>query len=99
MTTEAELIRVLVADDHPVVRTGLRGVVDSMIGAAVAAEARTGVEAVALHQRIGSLVAILVFFLSKGGFSGHTDLRLLIMKRCSSQNLDSRFRENDEKTM
>jgi len=59
VTTEAEPIRVLVADDHPVVRTGLRGVVDSMIGAAVAAEARTGVEAVALAEALQPDVVIM----------------------------------------
>jgi DNA-binding NarL/FixJ family response regulator len=45
--------RVLIADDHPVFRSGLRGIVDSSDDMTVVAEAENGAEAVALaaeHQ-------------------------------------------------
>jgi NarL family two-component system response regulator LiaR len=43
-------IRVLIADDHPVVRQGLRGFLDTYADINVVAEARDGVEAVALAR-------------------------------------------------
>ena len=42
----AERLRVLVADDHPMFRRGLRATIDSMDGVEVAAEAATGTQAV-----------------------------------------------------
>lgn len=44
----AETIRVLVADDHPVVRAGIVGICESAEGIEVVAQAADGVEAVAL---------------------------------------------------
>ncbi|MDX6396464.1 MAG: hypothetical protein QOJ73_7527, partial [Streptosporangiaceae bacterium] len=42
------MIRVLLADDHPVVREGLRGMLAAELGIAVVAEAASGAEAVAM---------------------------------------------------
>jgi DNA-binding NarL/FixJ family response regulator len=44
----SERIRVLIADDHPVFRDGLRGLVDRSPDLDLVGEATTGVEAVAL---------------------------------------------------
>ena len=44
-------IRILVCDDHPVVRSGLRGMIQSQPDLEVIAEAAEGAEAVALAGR------------------------------------------------
>jgi len=46
----AEKVRVLIADDHPVVRQGLRGFLDTIDDLEVVAEAADGDEAVALAR-------------------------------------------------
>ena len=47
----SEIVRVLIADDHPVVRSGIRGMLASDPGIEVVAEARNGVEAVDISLR------------------------------------------------
>ncbi|MGH3070148.1 MAG: response regulator [Streptosporangiaceae bacterium] len=49
----SEIIRLLLADDHPVVRAGLRAVLETEPGFRVVAEASTAEEAVALATRDG----------------------------------------------
>lgn len=44
----SDRIRLLIADDHPIVRSGLRGMLDSQSDFEVVAEAKTGYEVVAL---------------------------------------------------
>jgi CheY-like chemotaxis protein len=44
----SDIIRVLVADDHPVVREGLRGMLAGAAGIQIAGEAASGTEAVAM---------------------------------------------------
>ena len=46
-----EVIRVLIADDHPVVCLGLLGIINSQPDMMVLAQARTGTEAVALARK------------------------------------------------
>ncbi len=46
-----ESIRLLIADDHPVVRAGLRGILDNQPDFEVVGEAADGAEAVALARR------------------------------------------------
>ncbi len=53
------LIRVLLADDHPVVRAGLRGMLDAEPDIEVTAEAGSGPEAVAVAARGGADVILM----------------------------------------
>ncbi len=55
----ADPIRVLVADDHAIVRTGIRHVLESEPGFAVVAEAATGAEALELAASLRPDVAVL----------------------------------------
>ena len=52
-------IRVLVADDHAIVRTGIRHVLESEPGFTVVGEAATGAEAIALAASLRPDVAVL----------------------------------------
>ena len=52
-------IKILVCDDHPVVRSGLRGMIDSQPDLEVVAEAAEGSEAVALTDRFGPDVVLM----------------------------------------
>ncbi len=54
-----ETVRVLVADDHAIVRTGIRHVLEGEPGFAVVAEAATGAEALALAVALRPDVAVL----------------------------------------
>ena len=59
-------IRVLLADDHPVVRAGLRGMLAAEAGIEVAGEAASGPEAVAM-ARTGGFHVILMDLRMPGG--------------------------------
>lgn len=54
-----EKIRVLIADDHPVVREGLRGLISFKIGLEVVGEAEDGVEAVLLAGKLRPDVIVM----------------------------------------
>ena len=53
------MLRILLADDHDVVRRGLRDLLEAQPGWEVCAEARTGREAVALAEQLRPDVAVL----------------------------------------
>lgn len=53
------MIRVLLADDHDLVRTGMRRLLDDVAGIAVVAEATTGEEAVNLCREHGPQVVLM----------------------------------------
>ncbi|MEK7676898.1 MAG: response regulator transcription factor [Verrucomicrobiota bacterium] len=48
--TSSNLIRILIADDHPIMRMGLRSMIDTQPDMKVVAEAANGREAVELHR-------------------------------------------------
>ncbi|MGH9068164.1 MAG: response regulator [Acidimicrobiales bacterium] len=55
----SDKVRLLLADDHPVVRAGLRAVLDTEPGLDVVAEASTGEEAVTLAGKTGVDVVLM----------------------------------------
>ena len=61
MSLQAETVRVLVVDDHAVVRDGLRSLIESQPGWRVVGEAATGREAVAQARRLRPHVVVLDF--------------------------------------
>ncbi len=67
--TAATPIRLLLADDHPVVRAGLRAVLETEEGITVAAEAATAEEAVARAGR-GDIDVVLMDLRFGGGMGG-----------------------------
>ncbi|SFQ67416.1 DNA-binding response regulator, NarL/FixJ family, contains REC and HTH domains [Amycolatopsis arida] len=68
-------IRLIVADDHPIVRDGLRGVFTGERGFEVVGEAADGAEAVALTQRLRPDVVLID--LRMPGTDGLTAIRAL----------------------
>ena len=62
------MIRVMIADDHGIVRTGLRNVLDDIRGMQVVAEACTGEEAIELARRVKP--DIVLMDISMPGISG-----------------------------
>ena len=64
-----ENINILIADDHPIFRNGLRQILDGASGLQVVAEASDGVEAMAQLEKVSPQVAILdVNMPNKDGF-------------------------------
>jgi DNA-binding NarL/FixJ family response regulator len=53
------MIRILIADDHPLFRDGIRALIESVEGIAVAGEAGTGEEAVALALALAPEVVLM----------------------------------------
>jgi len=52
-------IRIVLADDHTLVRAGLRGLLESIVGVEVVGEASSGREALELTRRLGPDLAVL----------------------------------------
>ena len=72
-------IRVLVADDHAIVRTGIRHVLEGQAGFTVVGEASNGAEAVALAAELAPDVAVLdISMPGASGLQAAADLR----RRC-----------------
>jgi two-component system invasion response regulator UvrY len=69
-------MRILIADDHPVVRQGLRQVLDAETDLSVVGEAKDGSEAVALAGRVAWDVAVVDYNMpGKGGIEVVKELR------------------------
>jgi DNA-binding NarL/FixJ family response regulator len=72
-------IRILIADDHPVVRQGLAAIIESERGMAVVAQAKNGREAVELFRRERPDVALIDLTLpGMNGYEAAGRLRALI---------------------
>jgi DNA-binding NarL/FixJ family response regulator len=52
MSMDSERIRVLIADDHPLFRDGMHGLLDSVVDTEVVGEATSGEEAIALAENL-----------------------------------------------
>lgn len=74
----ADIIRVLLADDHAVVRSGLKAVLSSAPDIEVVGEARNGAEAVSLAERIKP--DVVVMDLTMEGLDGATATKSIVEK-------------------
>jgi DNA-binding NarL/FixJ family response regulator len=72
--TAIHQIRVIIADDHPVVREGLTAILKSQQDIAVVAEAADGAEACELYDRLVPDVLILDLHMPKNGLQVLTEL-------------------------
>ena len=70
-------IRVLLADDHPVVRAGLRALLESEQDMQVVGEAETGWQAVILAQELGPDVVVMDISMPGNGLDATRQIRSL----------------------
>lgn len=84
-TSPAEQIRVLLADDHPIFRSGLRALLDAQPDIHVVGEANNGAEALALVRRLTPDVVLLD--LSMPDVDGLEALRRMQMEGLPSRAL------------
>ena len=80
-----DIIRVVLADDHAVVRAGLKAVLNAARDIEVIGEARNGVEAVALAERFKPHVVVMD--LSMPEMDGTAATKEIVMKGLSSRVL------------
>lgn len=59
------MVRILIADDHDIVRTGIRSILESEPGWQVCGEATDGHEAVDLAKRLSPDIVVLDFFMPR----------------------------------
>lgn len=89
-------IRVLLADDHRLVRAGMRALIDSLPGFEVVDEAGDGREVLRLARDVGIDIDIVVMDLSMPGLNGldatahiakeHPDIRVVVLSMHTSEN-------------
>ena len=80
-----DIIRIVLADDHAVVRAGLKAVLGTARDMAVVGEASNGLEAVALAERLKP--DVIVMDLSMEQMDGSTATREIVKKRLPSRVL------------
>lgn len=72
----SETVRIVIADDHPVVRAGLKGMLASQIDFVVVGEAASGLEAVELADQLRpDIVIIDLRMAGMGGVAAITQMR------------------------
>lgn len=86
--------RVLVADDHPIVRDGLRRVLDAQPGLRVVAEASDGEEAVA--RAVSEQVDLAVLDVSMPRATGLQAAREIVARRPRTRTLMLSMHDDDE---
>lgn len=91
---ETPPVQVLIADDHPLFRKGLRTLLDSMPDTAVAGEATTGREAVELALALQPDVILMDLQMPEGG--GLAAIRRLTSQKPESRILVVTLFEDDE---
>ena len=87
-------LRVLIADDHPLFRKGMRGLVESLPGMEVAGEAATGEEAIALAASLAP--DVIVMDLQMPGGSGLAATRAILNASPHIRILMVTFSEDNE---
>jgi DNA-binding NarL/FixJ family response regulator len=80
-----DLIRVLLADDHAVVRAGLKAVLGAAPDIDIVGEAKDGREAVALVERLNP--DVVVMDLSMGGLDGTEATKEIVAKNLPARVL------------
>ena len=74
--TEGEIIRILIADDHAIVREGLRALIETEPGMELVGEAQDGIEAVRKHQALHPDVTLLDLVMPRqDGLAALTEIR------------------------
>jgi NarL family two-component system response regulator LiaR len=74
--TDKEWIRVLIADDHAIVREGLRALIETEPGMALVGEARDGLEAIRLARTLKPDVILLDLVMpNKDGLAAIADIK------------------------
>lgn len=86
-------ITVVIADDHDVVRLGLRALLDTAEGVKVVGEARNGLEAIQLIDAIKPDVAVMD--ISMADMDGLTATRILTQRQTSTHVLALTMHEED----
>jgi DNA-binding NarL/FixJ family response regulator len=89
-----DLIRVLLADDHSVVRAGLKAVLGTARDIDVVAEARNGQEAIAMVDRFHP--DVVVMDLSMNGMDGITATKEIVAKGVASRVLVLTMHSEDD---
>ncbi len=82
-----EIIKILIADDHAIVREGLRSLISTEPGMELLGEARDGIEAVQMYEKLQPDVALFDLMMPrKNGISAieeiinqHPDARILVL--------------------
>ena len=93
------MINVLLVDDHDLVRTGIKRILDDVSGVKVIAEARTGEEAIRLGRQLKPDVVLMdVKMPGIGGFEAtrkllriNPDIKVLIVTTCNNDVYPARL--------